>query len=142
MAKSKPPVGPAASLLFYRVAAHRFEEAEFLLDNSSYTTAAIYLAGYAVECGLKAVILASEPRSRNPKTLSTFRGTLAHDYEWLRKQLERRKVTPPVEVSRQLGHVSWWSTDLRYQAKQVQLRRAQNFLKSAEAILAWVKGRL
>jgi hypothetical protein len=122
MAKSKPPGGPAPSVLFYRVAVHRFEEAEFLLDHSPYTTAAVYLAGYAVECGLKAVILASEPRSRNAKTLATFRGVLAHDYEWLRRQIQRRNVTVPVEVSRQLSHVSWWNTDLRYQAGRVQIR--------------------
>ena len=35
---------------FYRAAEHRFEEAQFLLDGGGYTTAAVYLAGYAVEC--------------------------------------------------------------------------------------------
>ena len=42
---------------FHRAAARRFEEAQFLLTRGNYTTAAVYLAGYAVECMLKALIL-------------------------------------------------------------------------------------
>jgi HEPN domain-containing protein len=47
---------------FFRAAQQWLAEAQFLLQND-YTTAAVYLAGYAVECMLKALILASEPHA-------------------------------------------------------------------------------
>jgi hypothetical protein len=40
---------------FYQSALQRFEDAQYLLDGER-TTAAIYLAGYSVECMLKALI--------------------------------------------------------------------------------------
>lgn len=42
--------------LFYRAAIRRFEEAQFLLEKGSYTTASVYLAGYAIECMFKALM--------------------------------------------------------------------------------------
>ena len=50
-----PPRSPDARR-FYRAGLLRFDEAKFLLDNSEYTTAAVYLGGYAVECLFKALI--------------------------------------------------------------------------------------
>jgi hypothetical protein len=48
----------------FRVAAlQRFEDAQILLDNDR-ATGAVYLAGYAVECLLKAVLLERTPASR------------------------------------------------------------------------------
>lgn len=40
--------------LFYRCAYLRFEEAQVLM-RAGYTTGAVYLAGYSVECMLKAM---------------------------------------------------------------------------------------
>jgi len=70
------------SRLFYRVANQRFEDAEFLLGVER-TTAAVYLAGYSVECILKALILAIVPRTQEADILAMFRGARAHDYDWL-----------------------------------------------------------
>jgi len=53
---------------FLRVALQRLEDAEVLLTNRR-TTGAIYMAGYAVECAMKGVLLAHVPRS-NKKRLS------------------------------------------------------------------------
>lgn len=44
--------------LFYRAAKERLEDAELLLSLNR-TTAAVYLAGYGVECMIKSLILSS-----------------------------------------------------------------------------------
>ena len=67
---------------FYRMAQQRCDDALLLLEMGR-TTAAIYLAGYSVECMLKALILAVVPRGQEGEVLSMFRGARAHDYEWL-----------------------------------------------------------
>src|SRR5438876_700259 len=97
MAKPKPPPGRREIRRFLRAAEARLEEAQFLLANQ-YTTAAVYLAGYAVECAFKALILSSEPASRHVATVLSFRGAKAHDFEWLRKQLARRHFSIPAPM--------------------------------------------
>jgi len=52
------PRSPEARL-FYQAAKQRFEDALFLL--AGRRTAAVYLAGYAVECMLKTLILSRAP---------------------------------------------------------------------------------
>lgn len=87
--------GPAREVRRFLITAlQRFGEAEFLLENH-YTTASVYLAGYSVECMLKALILSSEVSSRHPATLESFRGAKAHHFEWLKEELSRRKVILP-----------------------------------------------
>lgn len=73
---------PPNARLFYRAANQRFEDAEFLLSVGR-TTAAVYLAGYSVECILKALILAVVPPAQDGNLLAMFRGARAHDYGWL-----------------------------------------------------------
>lgn len=82
------PASPNARL-FYRAAKQRFEDAEFLLSIDR-TTAAVYLAGYSVECILKALIVATVPRAQEGEILATFRGGRAHDYDWLRRLYAER----------------------------------------------------
>jgi HEPN domain-containing protein len=67
---------------FYRAAKQRFDDA-LLLFEMERTTAAIYLAGYSVECMLKALILSVAPQAQEAELLGMFRGARAHDYEWL-----------------------------------------------------------
>jgi len=66
---------------FYRVAKQRFGDALLLLEMGR-TTAAVYLAGYSVECMLKALILSAVPQAQEEEILGRFRGASAHDYEW------------------------------------------------------------
>jgi len=117
------------------------EEAQFLLANQ-YTTAAVYLAGYAVECALKALILSSEPASRHEETLLTFRGSKAHDFNWLRRQLGRRRTPVPVPVDVRLQTAGWWTTELRYTPRNIEEAEARTFVTTAEELVCWVKGRI
>ncbi|MFI5460404.1 MAG: HEPN domain-containing protein [Isosphaerales bacterium] len=62
----------------------RLEDAEILFRNER-TTGAIYLAGYAVECVLKAVLLAISPHSEHQRIVKSIHGKIAYDIEWLRE---------------------------------------------------------
>jgi HEPN domain-containing protein len=137
VAKGKRP--PPCSLEFYRVAVQRLGEAQFLLDEGRFTTAAVYLGGYAVECALKAVLLANTPRKKHQEVKATFRGKIAHNFDWLQSQLVKRRVVIPDEVLRHLTSVHWWGTDLRYEPGPLEHRRAIRFLASVELIVEWAR---
>src|SRR2546427_108452 len=141
MSKSKPTPGRREIRRFQRAADARLGEALFLLANQ-YTTAAVYLAGYAVECALKALILSSEPASRHEETLLTFRGAKAHDFNWLRRQLGRRRMPLPLPVEVRLRTADWWTTDLRYTPRNIEETEARIFLTTADELVRWVKGRI
>ena len=128
---------------FYRVAEQRLDDAEFLLRGLR-TTAAVYLAGYAIECALKALILSATARKDLGEVLDSFRGNLAHDYLWLRDRYYARGRSPqfPIAISLCFRRSNTWSTDIRYQAGKTSSREAILFLRDAKTIVDWVKARL
>ena len=65
---------------FYRVAYQRFEEAEVLFE-AGYDIGAMYLAGYAIACILKTLILEATPEKEHAVVEAEFRGQRAHVYE-------------------------------------------------------------
>ncbi len=69
--------------LYYRCAFQRYEEAEILI-RADKTTGAVYLAGYGIECILKALVLMAAPAANRSDMLKSFCGSKAHEYEWLR----------------------------------------------------------
>src|SRR6266446_4430535 len=104
---------PSLPRRFLRAAQKRLDEAKFLFD-AGFHTAAVYLAGYAVECALKSVILSSEPVSRHNETAETFRGARAHEFVWLLHELKERKNQPTAEIRPSILEMNWWSTEIRY----------------------------
>jgi HEPN domain-containing protein len=127
---------------FYRCAQHRHSEAEVLL-RAGHTTGAVYLAGYGVECMLKALILAATPVHGTNAVLKTFRGNAAHDYGSL-KERYRRGAGSSIsrEVNEAFTLIQWWSTDLRYSPANVRNEEAATFMEAAEAVMKWADGRL
>ncbi len=75
--------GSADARRFYRSAFRRFEEANVLLA-AGFSMGAVYLAGYAVECILKSLILEAAHAPDRAGILESFRGGKAHDFGWLR----------------------------------------------------------
>src|SRR5258708_30010256 len=135
------PQSPEARL-YYRAGKQRFDDAQLLLREER-TTGAVYLAGYTVECLLKALVIASiAPRQRR-KILGAFRGSRAHNIEWL-GALYRRYVSSaiPRDITRHLSRVASWSTDLRYATGVVKSREADEFMASGIAVAAWADGRM
>ncbi len=119
----------------------RLQEARFLLQHN-YTTAAVYLAGYAVECMLKTLILATEPVARHPQTMKSFRGAHSHAYRWLREELTKRRVNLSPTIIQGLTRVNVWTTNLRYYPSVIERSDAEEFVAAADEIAAWARERL
>jgi hypothetical protein len=127
---------------FYQSAKQRFEDAEFLLE-ADRTTGAIYLAGYSVECMMKALILCIVPPNERSEMIASFRGARAHDYDWLRaKYFENGGPSFPSAISKSFSMVNTWTTDLRYKAGTSKRGEAESFLRAAREIMDWADGRL
>lgn len=128
--------------LYYRCAFQRYEEADVLL-RADFTTGAVYLAGYGIECILKALVLMAVPAGSRSETMKSFRGSKAHEYEWLRSvYLTNGGARFPREITQHFTLVNDWSTDLRYTPRSVRADDAEAFLASAVAIIRWADGRL
>jgi hypothetical protein len=126
----------------YRVAYQRFEEAEVLFE-AGYFMGAVYLAGYAIECMLKALILNSLPAKDHESVEAEFRGQRAHQYEWLRHRYAQTNAPGlPAEIGRSLTFVSTWETSLRYTPGLGDRQDALRFLAETRKILDWADKRI
>jgi HEPN domain-containing protein len=128
--------------LYYRAGFQRFEDSQFLFA-AQRTTGAVYLAGYTVECLLKALLLSSVSRRVRRQLLGEFRGSRAHNIEWLGALYRHHVgVAVPREITRHLLRVATWSTDLRYATGSIKSREADPFMESVERIVEWADGRM
>lgn len=127
------------SRAFLKAAQQRLTTAEFL-SKHKYNLDAMYLAGYAVECALKSLILElTAPADRNQVLQDITSGRKMHDIEALRGRLKRLNRTIPLEINRRLRR-SNWSTALRYESGRGDTGETVAFLKTARAIIDWVDG--
>src|SRR5208283_33648 len=105
------------------------------------TTGAIYLAGYSVECMLKALILALLPKGKRVGMLADFRGSKAHDYDWLRaRYFETGGQQFPKKISKAFSFVNTWAVEIRYMAGTAKYGDAKAFLDAVEEIMTWADG--
>jgi hypothetical protein len=127
---------------FYQSAKQRFEDAVFLLS-AQRTTGAIYLAGYSVECMLKALILSLTPKGNRSNMLKTFRGSKAHSFDWLKNEYFEQGGTPfPSKVSKLFALVNTWGTELRYKPGTMRYSDADSFIQAVREIMLWADGRM
>lgn len=128
--------------LFQRVAELRLDDALYL-HQANRNNAAIYLAGYVVECCLKCLLLSVTPDTMQDSLVDTFRGGKAHDYELLKLEYRRRGGPGfPREVAKSFQIVKLWSTKLRYSPHLVSQREATAFLDATRSILTLMRGRV
>jgi len=127
---------------YYRIAYQRLEDGELMLGKLDRPKGAVYLTGYAVECILKSLLLATTPRSERGEVLRLFRGAGAHDIIWLKSQLAARGVVVPPGVASELAYVATWSVELRYQPGAGDRDEARRFLRASRAVVAWADGRM
>lgn len=129
--------------LFYRCAFQRFDEAGILRRAEQRTIGCVYLAGYAIECMLKALVLSRLNKKGQDEMLHSFRGGKAHDFEWLRQQYYQNGGDRfPSGINRKFNLVSSWSTDLRYIPGKLTESEIDSFLAATEEILQWADRRL
>ncbi len=128
--------------LYWRVAVQRFEEAQILHGEHDLGTAAVYLAGYSVECALKALLLSTYPAGRCKKVIESFRGKAGHDFESLKAKYLRRPnaTTFPSALIGSFSVVRSWDTELRYKPGVTPAAEVKRFLAAVEQIMTWTKG--
>jgi hypothetical protein len=66
---------------YYRVAKQRLDEADTILSKADLPAAAMYIAGFAVECALKALLLMRRPAGQRPDLLKVAKSRF-----WSRSQ--------------------------------------------------------
>ena len=123
---------------FLRAAKQRFDAALFLA-RAEMNLDAIYLAGYAIECACKALLIERTPVSqRATLDVEFFRGRRGHDLHVLVAALRTRGCRVPPAVALNFARTTW-STDLRYEIGMVEKKDSQSFLNATQEILEWVQ---
>ena len=120
---------------FLRAAQQRFTAAGVLFSNG-FNLEAVYLAGYAIECSLKAVILRCTSQSEHDTIVARFKKRGGHDFEALKQLLSNHKINIPSPLNEKLRRDAW-STDLRYRVGTLPAEDAEAFMAAAEAALQW-----
>jgi hypothetical protein len=104
---------------------------------------AIYIGGYAVECGLKALYLSRMPVRRHRATVEKRFRELGHNLEGLYHSLNSQfgtKMTPDVLRQFRTYILATWSVGNRYNPGQARRRMAIEFLDAVETVLTWIEG--
>ena|SRR5947209_547376 len=131
---------------FQRLTKLRLKEAKVLLDWKCYE-GAYYLAGYAVECALKACIAKKTKRFEFPPKEKVVRDFYRHDLPLLVHSAglesdldeETRLV---IEFDVYWGHVKTWSEQVRYETKIDSHRAVDLYVAITDenyGVLRWLK---
>jgi HEPN domain-containing protein len=136
---------PSSSRDFQRAARDRLKAAELLLQHKLMLDA-MYLAGYTIECSLKALILELTPEAERPAKLAKISsGKKMHSPEVLFGLLRALGCLLPLDLAKRFqprpGELQW-SPALRYETGRRDKGETQAFLKTAKAVYDWVEGQL
>jgi len=142
--------GSHSEMQFHRLSKRSFAWAQFFLkcDQSQgpspegLTNAAVQHAAMAVECGLKALILDSTSRVRREVVQESFKGSQAHNLQWLKDCLRVQGITIPKEIIVNMAQMGSWDHNQRYDLHIVSRSNASNFLARAKLVLDWVGNRM
>jgi leucyl-tRNA synthetase len=126
---------------FQRAAEQRFTTAEFLLEHDR-TLDALYLAGYAVECTLKALVMYLTPPATMNETFERLKSSAKMHYpEHLKEELKNLDCLLPIDLVKRLRRFEW-STNLRYESGRRPAGEVRGYLKTAAATIEWAKGEM
>ncbi len=124
---------------FRLAAGQRLQAAEFLL-HGKLNLDAMYLAGYAIECALKSLILArTDPDDLPAMADRISRGRKMHDFETRNIILGQSNSSVPLVLLKKLRRGDW-STDIRHETGLRDYGESRAFLKTAALVLHWVDG--
>ncbi len=123
----------------------RLQEAQLLFDNGFYS-GAYYLAGYAIECALKACICRKTKSEDFPLDRRALENVYTHDLEKLLKGAELTMVQQARVSTDQAFAVNWaitkdWSEEGRYVVYiQTQARDLLEAITDpTNGIMAWLQ---
>jgi len=131
---------------FHKLAAIRIKEARVLLDRKCYQ-GAYYLAGYAVECALKACIAKLTQAHDFPPKPDVVRSLYQHDLASLLNRADLKSALESREQAMIQFKLNWavvkdWSGQKRYD-HQIDAKRARDLYRaitnSRNGILPWLK---
>ena len=124
---------------FWRAAEQRLRTANVLLKSRVYLDA-VYLGGYAVECALKALILARTMAAKRAETCKELTsGAKSNNFDVLTESLRAKGCPPPANIRGLLDSLSdEWRTDLRYIGALIPHREAEQFLERVQSVYEWV----
>jgi HEPN domain-containing protein len=131
---------------FQKLAELRLREAKVLLDGKRYE-GAYYLAGYAVECALKACIARKTKRYDFPPNDKTVREFYTHDLEKLAKGADlggalKIKEDSNVQFSLNWAVIKGWKEQARYEPR-IDDKRAHDLYSAItdkkHGVLIWLK---
>lgn len=123
---------------YFKAARLHFGDAKVLVK-ASRANGCIYLAGYAVECALKALLLSCVPPAGQRALSGSFRGRDWHSYDHLKEELRRKGVSAPDDINRQLTTVNTWSVEMRYAPVKRRKADAVAILGATKEIVRWVQ---
>lgn len=128
---------------FRGLAELRAEEAQVLLRGRK-PQGAYYLAGYAVECALKACIAKQRKRFEFPPKRRTVEKMYSHDLDILvdvaglaselQKEIEANR-----EFAENWNTVKDWTAESRYEASGLDGRELYNAVMGRNGVLPWIK---
>jgi HEPN domain-containing protein len=131
---------------FHKLTETRIKEAKVLLDRKCYE-GAYYLAGYAVECALKAGIARRTQAHDFPPKPDVVRSFYQHDLRsltnlaGLQEELKNHSRSM-VQFSKNWAHVIKWSEEARY-APRIDPKDARDLYRaissSRSGVLVWLK---
>ena len=126
---------------YRRAATQRLQVAKFLLKHSSHYLDVIYLAGYAVECSLKALILERTPKSKwSAVGEEISSGAKGHNLDFLKSSLNLRHCAIPHDTTESLDVIKCeWNTSLRYVGAVVPIQEAKSFIEHVISVYDWAE---
>ena len=102
----------------------------------------MYLAGYTIECTLKALILHVTPEAERAAMFNRISsGSTMHYPENLGAILRGQGRPIPFELVKKYRRFGW-STGLRYESGRTPTGETRGFLKTAQQTYEWVEGEL
>ena len=127
---------------FKKLAETRLNEAQILLDNRKYD-GAFYLAGYAVECGLKACIASRTRQGDFPPEWNVVRESFyTHSLETLCDTVFEAGVFEDTKRRDSRPEDQWtvvkeWTEKSRYEIHSEE--KAGDMITSSRGVIAWLR---
>jgi len=130
---------------FQRLADLRAKEAR-ILARSGCEQGAYYLAGYAVECALKACIAKKTRRHDFPPKKSYVDKVYRHDLETLFKLADLDEQRDEEMKRSEAFRLNWfvvkdWNEEKRYETSGLKGKALYEAVAGADGVLQWIKQR-
>jgi hypothetical protein len=129
---------------FQRLAEIRAREAGSLSKSPRNQLGAYYLAGYAVECALKACIAKKTRRHEFPRDRKYVEKVYTHDLQALMKEAGLNNLLErEIKINKALG-TNWntvkiWSEQSRYEISGLKGKDLYLAVTGTDGVLPWIK---